>query len=354
MNAMFAPSPRRVLVTGGAGYIGSHAILALDAAGYEVVVLDDLSTGFRSAVPAHMAFYQGDIGDSRLLDRIIASERIEAIMHFAGSIIVPESVVDPLKYYDNNSGRTRGLIEAAVRGDVRHFVFSSTAAVYGMPPVVPIAEASPTQPINPYGSSKLVTEWMLRDTAAAHGLTYAALRYFNVAGADPAGRAGQSTIGATHLIKVVAEHLTGKRDEVAIFGTDYATADGTAVRDYIHVSDLADAHVLALERLVRGGESLPANCGYGRGFSVREVIDAAARVSGRRIVTREAPRRAGDPPELVADCARIKAELGWSPRLADLDTIVRHAIAWEERLGNREAPELAAPVKVAAGAPASS
>ena len=341
MNALFAPVARRVLVTGGAGYIGSHAILALDRAGYEVVVLDNLSTGFRSAVPPKMRFYEGDIGDGALIDHIIAAEQIEAIMHFAGSIIVPESVADPLKYYDNNTGRTRTLIEAAVRGQVRHFVFSSTAAVYGMPPKVPIAESSPTLPINPYGSSKLVTEWMLRDTAVAHGLTYAALRYFNVAGADPDGRAGQSTIGATHLIKIVAEYLTGQRDEVAIFGTDYPTPDGTAVRDYIHVSDLADAHVLALDRLVRGGASLTANCGYGQGYSVRQVIDAAARVAGRPIRTREAPRRAGDPPELVADSALIKAELGWSPRLDDLDTIIAHAIAWEARRKRQPAPHRA-------------
>ncbi|WP_380872498.1 UDP-glucose 4-epimerase GalE [Sphingomonas sp. DBB INV C78] len=321
---------RSVLVTGGAGYIGSHAVLALLDAGYSVSVIDDFSTGFRSAVPDTCAFYQGDIADCALVERIIGERGIEAIMHFAGSIIVPESVTNPLKYYDNNTVKSRSLIAQAVEHNVRHFVFSSTAAVYGEPDRTPIDEDTPKQPINPYGSSKLMTEWMLRDTAAAHDFDYAVLRYFNVSGADPKGRTGQSTAGATHLIKVASEVIAGKRDGIAVFGTDYATRDGTAIRDYIHVSDLADAHVLALDRLFDApGQSLLFNCGYGNGFSVTEVLDAVEQVAGTSVNRRLEGRRPGDPPALVADSGKIRAALGWTPRHDDLATIVAHALAWE-------------------------
>lgn len=322
---------RSVLVTGGAGYIGSHAVLALLEAGYDVAVIDDLSTGFRSAVPAECSFHQGDIADRALVETIVADRGVEAIMHFAGSIIVPESVTDPLKYYDNNTAKSRSLIAQAVALGVAHFVFSSTAAVYGEPTRTPIDEETPLQPINPYGSSKLMTEWMLRDTAIAHEFDYAALRYFNVSGADPEGRTGQSTAGATHLIKVASEVIAGKRDGIAVFGTDYPTRDGTAIRDYIHVSDLADAHVLALNRLFDApGRSMVFNCGYGNGFSVTEVLDAVERVSGRSVNRRLENRRPGDPAALVADSRRIRDQLGWVPRYDDLATVVSHALAWEK------------------------
>lgn len=321
---------RSVLVTGGAGYIGSHAVLSLLEAGYKVSVIDDLSTGFRSAVPAECNFYHGDIAERGLIREIMADRGIDAIMHFAGSIIVPESMNDPLKYYDNNTVKSRSLIAQAVELNVRHFVFSSTAAVYGEPAKTPIDEATPLQPINPYGSSKLMTEWMLRDTATAHDFGYAALRYFNVSGADPHGRTGQSTAGATHLIKVASEVIAGKREGIAVFGTDYPTRDGTAIRDYIHVSDLADAHVLALDRLFDApGQSMQFNCAYGKGFSVTEVLDAVERVAGKSVNRRFENRRPGDPPALVADNSRIRAELGWVPRYDDLATIVGHALAWE-------------------------
>jgi UDP-glucose 4-epimerase len=322
-----------VLVTGGAGYIGSHAVLALVDAGWPVAVLDNLSTGFRWAVPEGVSFFEGDVGDEALLARIFAGERIGAVMHFAGSIIVTESVADPLRYYLNNTVRSRALMAAAVAAGVPHFIFSSTAATYGIPEVSPVAEDSPKRPINPYGTSKLMTELMLADVARAHPLNYCALRYFNVAGADPAGRTGQSTAGATHLIKVAVEAALGKRSHVEIFGTDYATPDGTGVRDYIHVSDLAAAHVLALEALIAEPQrSLTMNCGYGRGFSVREVLDAVDRVTNRTIERRTAPRRPGDPDSLISDNARIKAILPWVPRHADLDAIVAHALAWERKL----------------------
>lgn len=322
-----------VLVTGGAGYIGSHAVLALRDRGTPVAVIDNLSTGFRFAIPDGVAFYQGDIADQDLVQRIVREQQIGAVMHFAGSIIVPESVSDPLKYYNNNTVKSRALIEAVVAAGVPHFIFSSTAATYGIPAVSPVNEDVPRQPINPYGWSKLMTEQMLADTAFAHPLNYCALRYFNVAGADPQARSGQSTAGATHLIKVAVEAALGMRESVGVFGTDYATPDGTGVRDYIHVSDLAQAHVLALDALVaQPDRSLTMNCGYGRGFSVLEVLDAVDRVTNRTITRVLGPRRAGDPDSLVSDPSRIKATLPWVPQHADLDTIVRHALAWERKL----------------------
>ena len=325
-----------VLVTGGAGYIGSHAVLALLDSGWPVVVIDNLSTGFEWAVPEGVPFARGDIADQDLVGRLIADHGIGAIIHFAGSIIVPESVENPLKYYENNTAKTRSLLECAVRGGVRHFLFSSTAATYGIPERVPIDEQTRTQPINPYGWSKLMTERMLADVALAHPLNFCALRYFNVAGADPKGRSGQSTAGATHLIKVAVQAATGKRDHVSVFGTDYDTPDGTGVRDYIHVSDLADAHVFALEKLIADpGSSHILNCGYGHGFSVLEVLDAVDRVTNLRIERRLEPRRAGDPDSLVADNKAILATLPWRPRHDDLETIVRHALAWEHKLADR-------------------
>ncbi|NMN07382.1 UDP-glucose 4-epimerase [Novosphingobium sp. SG916] len=326
-----------VLVTGGAGYIGSHAVLALKDAGWPVVVIDNLVTGFRFAVPDGVPFYQGDIADEALLARILAEQGIGAIMHFAGSVVVPESVENPLKYYDNNTARTRSLIASAVRGGVRHFIFSSTAATYGIPEVSPVTEDCPQRPINPYGMSKLMTELMLADTARAHPLNFCALRYFNVAGADPQARTGQSTAGATHLIKVAVEAALGKRDSVAVFGTDFDTPDGTGVRDYIHVTDLADAHVLALEALIENpGRSLTMNCGYGRGFSVLDVLDAVDRATNQPINRVLQGRRPGDPDSLISDNARIKATLPWVPRHADLDTIIAHALAWERKLGEMQ------------------
>jgi UDP-glucose 4-epimerase len=324
-----------VLITGGAGYIGSHAVLAFRDAGWPVVVIDNLVTGFRSAVPGDVPFVEGNIDDAALVEATIAAHGIRAIVHFAGSVVVPESVVDPLKYYLNNTVRTRALLEAAVTAGIPHFLFSSTAATYGIPDVIPVREDSPTVPINPYGMSKLMTEAMLRDTAAAHPMNYAALRYFNVAGADPAGRAGQSTAGATHLIKIAAEAATGKRAHVSVFGTDYDTPDGTGVRDYIHVSDLADAHVAALEKLIADPtESHIMNAGYSRGFSVNEVLDAVDRVTNMKLNRRMEPRRAGDPDALVADNSRILATLDWVPKRADLDGIVKDALAWERRLAS--------------------
>ena len=331
-----------VLVTGGAGYIGSHAVLALRDAGWPVAVIDNLSTGFTFAVPDDVPLYEGDIADADLLARIFAEQGTRAIMHFAGSIIVPESVEDPLKYYSNNTVKSRALMEAAVAAGVPHFIFSSTAATYGVPEVSPVTEDSPKQPINPYGWSKLMTEQMLADTAFAHPMNYCALRYFNVAGADPKGRSGQSTAGATHLIKVAVEAALGKRDSVAVFGTDYDTPDGTGVRDYIHVSDLAAAHVLALEALLANPKaSMTMNCGYGRGFSVMEVLDAVDRVTNMTIERKLAPRRAGDPASLVSDPSRIKRTLPWKPAHADLDTIVQHALSWERKLAEMRGDDTA-------------
>jgi len=322
-----------VLVTGGAGYIGSHAVLALADAGWPVAVIDNLTTGFRWAVPDGVPFYEGDIEDGALLARIFAEQGTQAVMHFAGSIVVPESVADPLKYYHNNTAKSRALVAAAVDAGVPHFIFSSTAATYGVPEVSPVTEDSSKAPINPYGMSKLMTEAMLADVARAHPLNFCALRYFNVAGADPQARTGQSTAGATHLIKIAVEAVLGKRSHVGVFGEDYATPDGTGVRDYIHVADLAAAHVLALEALIADpAGSLTMNCGYGRGFSVLEVLDAVDRVAGMTIERRMEPRRAGDPDSLISDNRRIKATLPWVPRYDDLETIVAHALAWERKL----------------------
>jgi UDP-glucose 4-epimerase len=328
-----------VLVTGGAGYIGSHAVLALLDAGWPVVVIDNLTTGFRWAVPEGAVFAEGDIADQALMARLIKEHNIQAIIHFAGSIVVPESVENPLKYYENNTVKSRALIESAVLGGVKHFIFSSTAATYGIPDHVPVREDQRTQPINPYGWSKLMTERMLADTAFAHPLNFCALRYFNVAGADPKGRSGQSTAGATHLIKVAVEAAIGKRSHVSVFGTDYGTDDGTGVRDYIHVSDLAAAHVHALEKLIADpASSHIMNCGYGRGFSVLEVLDAVDRVTNMTLERKMEARRAGDPDALVADNAKILETLPWRPQLDDLETIVTHALAWERRLAeNRPA-----------------
>ena len=322
-----------VLVTGGAGYIGSHAVLALHDAGWPVCVIDNLSTGFRFALPEGVPLYEGDIEDEALLARIFDERGIKAIMHFAGSIIVPESVENPLKYYHNNTAKSRVLIAAAVKAGVRHFIFSSTAATYGTPEVSPVTEDSPKAPINPYGMSKLMTEIMLRDVSKVHPLNFCALRYFNVAGADPQARAGQSTQGATHLIKVAVEAALGKRSHVGVFGTDFDTPDGTGVRDYIHVSDLANAHLLALEALIDApAQSLTMNCGYGRGFSVLNVLDAVDRVTNQTIVRTMEPRRAGDPASLISDNSRIKSTLPWKPRYDDLAVIVEHALAWERKL----------------------
>jgi UDP-glucose 4-epimerase len=322
-----------VLVTGGAGYIGSHAVLSLRDKGWSVAVIDNLSTGFAFAVPDDVPLYQGDIADTDLLHKIFAERGIRAIMHFAGSIIVPESVSDPLKYYENNTAKSRVLIAAAVDAGVPHFIFSSTAATYGIPDTIPVREDDPKRPINPYGWSKLMTEQMLADTAAAHPLNYCALRYFNVAGADPQQRSGQSTDGATHLIKVAVEAACGKRAGVSIYGTDYDTPDGTGVRDYIHVSDLAAAHVLALEHLLHAPkQSLQINCGYGRGYSVREVLDAVDRVTNQSITRTIEPRRPGDPATLVSDTGRLRGTLPWQPAYDDLDLIIHHAMQWERRL----------------------
>ena len=336
MNTVSSEATRTpVLVTGGAGYIGSHAVLALADGGWPVAVIDNLSTGFRFAVPDGVPLYEGDIEDGALLARIFKEQNIGAIMHFAGSIIVPESVENPLKYYHNNTAKSRALIEAAVIAGVPHFIFSSTAATYGVPEVSPVTEDSPQVPINPYGWSKLMTERMLGDVAAAHDINFCALRYFNVAGADPQGRSGQSTDGATHLIKVAVEAALGKRDKVAVFGTDYDTPDGTGVRDYIHVTDLAAAHVLALQALEeQPGRSLKMNCGYGRGFSVLEVLDAVDRVTNHKLAREMQPRRAGDPGSLISDPSRIQATLPWQPQHADLDIIISHALQWERKLGD--------------------
>ena len=332
-----------VLVTGGAGYIGSHMVWELIDAGEEVVVLDRLTTGFAWAVAPEAKLVVGDVGDGTLVSDLIATHAVDSIIHFAGSIVVPDSVADPLAYYDNNTVKTRALIESAVKGGVGHFIFSSTAAVYGATGAEPVMENAALNPESPYGRSKLMSEWMLADAAAAYGLRYTALRYFNVAGADPKGRTGQSTAGATHLIKVAGQAALGKRPFIEVYGTDYPTPDGTCIRDYIHVSDLAAAHRLALERLRQGGTSLVANCGYGHGYSVFEVLDSVRRVHGRDFDVRLAGRRPGDAAAVVANPALARRELGWSPRLDDLDGIVRSALEWERRLTTmNNAPEPAA------------
>ena len=322
-----------ILVTGGAGYIGSHMVLELVDAGERVVVLDNLSTGFRWAVPEAATLVVGDIGDEALVADLIAAHGVTAIIHFAGSIVVPESVADPLGYYFNNTVKSRALIAAAVAKGVPHFIFSSTAAVYGNPAQTPVSEDADLRPMSPYGTSKLMTEMMLADTARAHPLNYVALRYFNVAGADPAGRSGQSTPRATHLIKVACETALGKRGHMEVFGTDYPTSDGTCIRDYIHVKDLARAHVAALAHLRGGGASSVFNCGYSRGYSVLQVIDAVKRASGVDFEVRLSPRRPGDPTSIVAGSDRIRRELGWVPEHDDLDRIVAQALAWESKLG---------------------
>jgi len=320
-----------ILVTGGAGYIGSHVVQQLAAAGERVVVLDNLGRGFRQAVTAG-ELVVGEVGDFALVSRLLSERGVETVMHFAAHTIVPESVAEPLKYYGNNTCSTRALLQACLDKGVKNFVFSSTAAVYGMPAEGYADENSPTQPINAYGSSKLMSEWMLRDVAAASSLRYVALRYFNVAGSDPGGRIGQATKGATLLTKVACEAMVGKRSHVSIFGNDYPTPDGTGVRDYLHVVDLAAAHLNALNFLRGGGRSVTLNVGYGHGYSVREVLRMVETVGGKSLVIREEPRRAGDPPYLVARAERIRAELGWHPRHDDLAAIVSSALAWEKKL----------------------
>ncbi|MFO1147053.1 MAG: UDP-glucose 4-epimerase GalE [Alsobacter sp.] len=324
-----------VLVTGGAGYIGSHMVLELVDRGEHVVVLDNLSTGFASSIPTTVPLVVGDMGDEALVASVIAEHRVDALAHFAAKIVVPESVAEPLDYYLNNTSKSRSLIAAALGAGVKTIIFSSTAAVYGNAEVQPVTEDSPTDPVSPYGRSKLMTEWILEDTARATDLRYAALRYFNVAGADPKGRAGQSTPRATHLIKVACQAALGQRPFLEVFGTDFPTPDGSCLRDYIHVTDLARAHGLALDYLRGGGDSVTLNCAYGQGFSVLEVVSAVKRVSGVDFEVRIAPRRAGDPASIVATGKKIRSTLGWTPELDDLETIIRHALAWEKHLAHK-------------------
>jgi UDP-glucose 4-epimerase len=326
-----------ILVTGGGGYIGSHMVHALVDAGETVVVADNLTTGFRSALPEPATLVVGDVGDQALLTNLIKTHAITEIIHFAASIVVPDSVRDPLGYYRNNTINTRALLEVAVATGVQRFIFSSTAAVYGNPQRVPVGEDAPVVPMSPYGSSKLMSEIMLKDAAAAHGLSYVILRYFNVAGADPKLRTGQATVGATHLIKVAVETALGLRPQIDVYGTDYDTPDGTCVRDYIHVTDLVRAHFDALAHLRRGGASDTFNCGYGHGYSVLDVIGAVKRASGRDFAVRLSARRPGDPASIVADAARIRAQLNWTPQFDNLDTIVAHALAWERKLAEMRA-----------------
>lgn len=321
-----------VLVTGGAGYIGSHMVHALVDAGESVVVVDNLSTGFSAFLPEVVPLFIGDAGDENLVEGVIAQHGIDSIIHFAGSVVVPDSMRDPLGYYRNNTMTTRSLLNAAVRGGVSRFIFSSTAAVYGNPDQVPVPEIAPTRPLSPYGSSKLMTEIMLHDVAAAFGMQYVVLRYFNVAGADPQARIGLATVGATHLLKIAVEAATGQRAKIDVFGTDYPTQDGSCVRDFIHVSDLVEAHRSALAYLRSGGQSVTMNCGYGRGYSVLETIEAVRRVSMRNFAVAYAARRPGDIMTMVADTTRIRSALDWTPRYDDLETIASHALAWEEKL----------------------
>jgi UDP-glucose 4-epimerase len=326
-----------ILVTGGAGYIGAHMVLELLDAGEKVVVLDDLSTGVAAVVPENAVFVRGDAGDRTLVLRLIAEHGIEAIAHFAAKIVVPDSVADPLSYYLGNTAKSRNLIETALRGGIRRIIFSSTAAVYGNPRENPVGEDARPDPVSPYGRSKLMTEWMLEDAARAHGLRYVVLRYFNVAGADPKGRAGQSTPRATHLIKAAVQTALGARPFLEVFGTDYPTRDGSCLRDYIQVTDLARAHLSALAYLREGGDSVTLNCGYGRGFSVLEVVEVVKRVSGVDFEVRLSPRRAGDPAAIIAGVERIRAELDWTPEHDDLVEIVTQALAWERRLIDQRA-----------------
>lgn len=326
---------RSILVTGGAGYIGSHAVLALLDVGARVTVVDNLVTGFQWAIDDRAKFVHADVGDISAMTEILSDNKIQSILHFAGSVVVPESVENPLKYYGNNTANTRTLLECAVAAGVEDFIFSSTAAVYGTPDVAQVNEDAPKAPINPYGMSKLMSEFMLKDVAAAHPLRYGALRYFNVAGADPDMRTGQSTKNATHLIKIAVQTALGRRDKMDIFGTDFDTVDGSGVRDYIHVSDLASAHVAALRHLVETTEkSLTMNLGYGRGASVKQVIETVRSVTGLPVNAQEAPRRAGDPGELVSDITRLKETLDWTPQHADLEHIVKTAFQWEKRLNH--------------------
>ena len=321
-----------VLVTGGAGYIGSHMVLALAEAGESVVVIDNLSTGFSAFLPEGVPLFIGDAGDENLVEGVIEQHNVESIIHFAGSVVVPDSMRDPLGYYRNNTFTTRNLLNAAVKRGIGRFIFSSTAAVYGNPDRVPVPEVAPTRPLSPYGFSKLMSEIMLHDVASAHGMKYTVLRYFNVAGADPQGRIGLATVGATHLLKIAVEAATGQRAKIDVFGTDYPTPDGSCIRDFIHVSDLAQAHCAALTYLRGSGDSVTLNCGYGRGYSVLETIEAVRRISGRNFAVQYAARRPGDIMTMVADTSRMRALLDWTPQYDDLDTIAAHALAWEEKL----------------------
>ncbi|MBI5263811.1 MAG: UDP-glucose 4-epimerase GalE [Bradyrhizobium sp.] len=321
-----------VLVTGGAGYIGSHTVLALAEAGENVVVIDDLSTGFSAHLPEGVPLFIGDAGDENLVEGVISQHHVESIVHFAGSVVVPDSMRDPLGYYRNNTMTTRSLLNAAVKSGVNRFIFSSTAAVYGNPDHVPVPEEAPTRPLSPYGFSKLMSEIMLHDAASAYGMRFVVLRYFNVAGADPQARIGLATVGATHLLKIAVEAATGQRAKIDVYGTDYPTPDGSCIRDFIHVTDLAEAHRSALAHLRGGGASATLNCGYGRGYSVLETIDAVRRVSGRSFAVQYAPRRPGDIMTMVADANRIRTVLDWKPRYDNLETIAAHALAWEEKL----------------------
>jgi len=329
-----------VLVTGGAGYIGSHTVRALTDAGESVVVIDNLSTGFSQFVPEGVALFIGDAADENLVEGVISAHQVETIIHFAGSVVVPDSMRDPLAYYRNNTMTTRSLLNAAVKCGVNRFVFSSTAAVYGNPDHVPVPEHAPTRPLSPYGSSKLMTEIMLHDVAAAHGMNYVVLRYFNVAGADPQARIGLATVGATHLMKIAVEAATGQRAKIDVFGTDYPTPDGSCIRDFVHVTDLAQAHRAALSYLRGGGTSMTLNCGYGRGYSVKEIIEAVRRISGRNFAVQYAPRRPGDVMTMIADTTLIRWTLNWTPQYDDLEAIAAHALKWEEKLFRERHGEL--------------
>jgi UDP-glucose 4-epimerase len=329
-----------VLVTGGAGYIGSHMVHALAEAGESVVVIDNLSTGFSAFLPEGVPLFIGDAADENLVEGVIATHRVESIIHLAGSVVAPDSMRDPLAYYRNNTMTTRSLLNAAVKCGVNRFIFSSTAAVYGNPDQVPVPEIAPTRPLSPYGSSKLMAEIMLHDTASAHGMNYVVLRYFNVAGADPLTRIGLASVGATHLLKIAVEAATGQRAKIDVFGTDYPTPDGSCIRDFIHVSDLAQAHRAALSYVRGGGDSVTLNCGYGRGHSVLETIEAVRRVSGRNFAVQYAARRPGDITTMIADTGRIRSVLDWTPQYDNIETIAAHALAWEEKLFRERSGDL--------------